>query len=219
MGRFLPPSDRANLYGPYYSHHWACLHRRHPGRVSVRLPRVATTACVYWGEFGKVKVSGGRSSTGSPRPATPTCSRPRACRSTSGTPESGYYLNGTYYGGKNLLAVGGAIQAQDGNTAATRRFPAREEARRRRRVHDRERVRQLRRARRLRRAATPRATARYVLGSYLFPQAGRHRQGRDSRQVRQGATSAKGITLDRRTTTRRRPRSTSTTSSRSSTPA
>ena len=22
MGRFLPPSDRANLYGPYYSHHW-----------------------------------------------------------------------------------------------------------------------------------------------------------------------------------------------------
>ena len=23
MGRFLPPSDRANLYGPYYSNHWA----------------------------------------------------------------------------------------------------------------------------------------------------------------------------------------------------
>src|SRR5690606_34431910 len=23
FGRFLPPSDRANLYGPYYSHHWA----------------------------------------------------------------------------------------------------------------------------------------------------------------------------------------------------
>ena len=22
-GRFLPPSDRANLYGPYYAHHWA----------------------------------------------------------------------------------------------------------------------------------------------------------------------------------------------------
>src|SRR5690349_24201303 len=21
-GRFLPPSDRANLYGPYYSNHW-----------------------------------------------------------------------------------------------------------------------------------------------------------------------------------------------------
>lgn len=23
FGRFLPPSDRANLYGPYYAHHWA----------------------------------------------------------------------------------------------------------------------------------------------------------------------------------------------------
>ena len=22
-GRFLPPSDRANLYGPFYAHHWA----------------------------------------------------------------------------------------------------------------------------------------------------------------------------------------------------
>ena len=22
MGRFLPPSDRANLYGPYYANHW-----------------------------------------------------------------------------------------------------------------------------------------------------------------------------------------------------
>ena len=29
--------------------------------------------------------------------------------------EGGYYLNGTYYGGKNLLAVGGAVQAQDRN--------------------------------------------------------------------------------------------------------
>jgi hypothetical protein len=23
MGRLLPPSDRANLYGPFYAHHWA----------------------------------------------------------------------------------------------------------------------------------------------------------------------------------------------------
>jgi hypothetical protein len=33
--------------------------------------------------------------------------------------ESGYYLNGTYYGAKNLLGVGAAIQAQDGDTATT----------------------------------------------------------------------------------------------------
>jgi hypothetical protein len=33
--------------------------------------------------------------------------------------EDGYYQNGTYYGGKNLLALGGAVQAQDGNTAGS----------------------------------------------------------------------------------------------------
>ncbi len=34
-------------------------------------------------------------------------------------PEDGYYLNGTYYGDKNLLALGGATQIQDGRTATT----------------------------------------------------------------------------------------------------
>ena len=34
-------------------------------------------------------------------------------------PEDGYYLNGTYYGDKNLLAIGGATQFQDGHTAST----------------------------------------------------------------------------------------------------
>ena len=33
--------------------------------------------------------------------------------------ETGYYLNGTYYGAKNLLGIGAAIQAQDGDTATT----------------------------------------------------------------------------------------------------
>src|SRR5258708_11897738 len=34
-------------------------------------------------------------------------------------PEDGYYLNGTYYGDKNLLAIGGATQYQSGHTAST----------------------------------------------------------------------------------------------------
>ena len=50
-------------------------------------------------------------------------------------PEGGYYLNGTYYGDKNLLAIGaagsGAGQRQDG---LQRRLPARAEAAGRRRV-------------------------------------------------------------------------------------
>ena len=37
-------------------------------------------------------------------------------------PEDGYYLNGTYYGDKNLLAIGGASQIQDGHTATTADF-------------------------------------------------------------------------------------------------
>jgi hypothetical protein len=37
-------------------------------------------------------------------------------------PEDGYYLNGTYYGDKNLLAIGGANQVQDGHTATTADF-------------------------------------------------------------------------------------------------
>ena len=38
-------------------------------------------------------------------------------------PEGGYYLNGTYYGGKNLLAIGVArARCQDGNTACNGDF-------------------------------------------------------------------------------------------------
>jgi len=32
--------------------------------------------------------------------------------------EAGYYLNGTYYGDKNLLAIGGSTQVQSGHTAS-----------------------------------------------------------------------------------------------------
>ena len=34
-------------------------------------------------------------------------------------PENGYYLNGTYYGDKNLLAIGGATEVQADKTATT----------------------------------------------------------------------------------------------------
>jgi hypothetical protein len=36
--------------------------------------------------------------------------------------EDGYYLNGTYYGDKNLLALGAAGQLQDGHAASTLDF-------------------------------------------------------------------------------------------------
>jgi hypothetical protein len=120
VGRFLPPSDRANLYGPYYSHHWAV----YTDGIQDGYPFVATgrdNGAMYWGQFGKVKVSAGafdgQSATGNADVLT--AARVQVDFWDS---EAGYYLNGTYYGGKNLLAVGGAVQAQSGNTATTLDF-------------------------------------------------------------------------------------------------
>ncbi len=59
VGRFLPPSDRANLYGPYYSHHWSV----YTDGVQDGYPFIfqgRDNGAAYWGQFGKVKVSGGR---------------------------------------------------------------------------------------------------------------------------------------------------------------
>ena len=116
-GRFLPPSDRANLYGPYYANHWAVytdgLQNGHPFIFQGRDNGVA-----YWGDFGKVKVSAGAfdglSATGNDDILTAA-----RVQVDLWDPEGGYYLNGTYYGGKDLLAIGGAVQAQSGNTAST----------------------------------------------------------------------------------------------------
>ncbi len=117
MGRFLPPSDRANLYGPYYSSHWAV----YTDGIQDGYPFVTTgrdDGVMYWGQFGKVKVAAGAfdgtSLTGNKELLTAARIMVDFWDS-----EDGYYLNGTYYGAKNLLAVGGAVQAQDGNTAST----------------------------------------------------------------------------------------------------
>jgi hypothetical protein len=117
-GRFLPPSDRANLYGPYYAHHWGVF----VDGVQDGYPFVSTGAgrdngVAYWGQFDKVKLSGGvfdgPSATGRSKPITAG-----RAQVDFWDPEPGYYLNGTYYGGKNLLAVAvaGQIQGSD-NTA------------------------------------------------------------------------------------------------------
>jgi len=118
VGRFLPPSDRANLYGPFYSHEWATftdgIQDGYPSVFQGRDNGVA-----YWGTFAKkVKVSAGVFDGGS---ATGNSRLIGAARVQIDfwDPEDGYYLNGTYYGDKNLLAIGGATQVQDGRTATT----------------------------------------------------------------------------------------------------
>jgi hypothetical protein len=117
-GRFLPPSDRANLYGPYYAHHWSVytdgVQNGHPFIFQGR-----DNGIVYWGDFAKkVKVSAGAFDGGSATGNSKIIGAARV-QIDFWDAEEGYYLNGTYYGDKNLLAVAGATQVQSGHTATT----------------------------------------------------------------------------------------------------
>ena len=159
VGRFLPPSDRANLYGPYYAHHWAVYHGRRPGRLSVHLPGPRQRRDV----LGPVRQGEAR------RAAPSTARRPTGDDNVIAAgrvqvdfwdAEAGYYLNGTYYGDKNLLAIGGAGQVQgERQHGLQRRLPARAEVSAAAACHGRSRVGQVRRPRRLQRPATARTTA------------------------------------------------------------
>jgi hypothetical protein len=57
-GRFLPPSDRANLHGPYYGNAWGFaldgIQDGYPFYAAGRDNGVA-----YWGDFDRVKISAG----------------------------------------------------------------------------------------------------------------------------------------------------------------
>ena len=179
-GRFLPPSDRANLYGPYYANDWA----PYADGVADFYPNVAVgrdNGVAYWGQFGMLKVQvgafdgeslqqrGGRQEQAAVR-------RPRDVGFLG--PEKGYYFNGTYYGDKDMLALGVAAQNQDSKTTYTRR-PDGEEARRPRRG---DASRRNTRRTTASRPPTP-SDGWYGLASYLFPQVDRHRQVPGARQV------------------------------------
>ena len=116
FGRFLPPSDRANLYGPYYASHWAV----YTDGVQDGYPFVfqgRDNGAAYWGQFGMVKLSGGifDGATATGDDTVITAGRIQVDFWDS---EAGYYLNGTYYGDKNLLALGLAGQVQGGDKSA-----------------------------------------------------------------------------------------------------
>jgi hypothetical protein len=116
VGRFLPPSDRANLYGPYYSHHWAV----YTDGVQDGYPFIfqgRQNGAVYWGQFDKVKVSAG-AFDGESANGDDTLIGAGRVQIDFWDPEPGYYLNGTYYGDKNLLAIGVAGQVQGGDKSA-----------------------------------------------------------------------------------------------------
>ena len=119
-GRFLEPSDRANLYGPFYAHNWAVYTDAiQNGQPSVFQGR--DNGVAYWGDFGKkiqMKVSAG-AFDGRSADGNPDVLGAARVQFDFWDKEEGYYLNGTYYGGKNLLALGVSTQVQSGNTAST----------------------------------------------------------------------------------------------------
>jgi len=116
FGRFLPPSDRANLYGPYYSHHWSVF----TDGVQDGYPFIfqgRDNGAAYWGQYGKVKVSAG-AFDGASATGDDTLIGAGRVQVDFWDPEPGYYLNGTYYGDKNLLALGAAGQVQGSDKSA-----------------------------------------------------------------------------------------------------
>jgi len=120
-GRFLEPSDRANLYGPFYAHNWAVYTDAiQNGQPSVYQGR--DNGVAYWGDFGKkvkTKVSVGVFDGFSAHTGSHDVIGAARVQLDFWDAEDGYYLNGTYYGDKNLLAVAGSTQVQSGNTATT----------------------------------------------------------------------------------------------------
>jgi hypothetical protein len=118
-GRFLPPTDRANLYGPYYANDWA----PYADGVADFYPDVKTgrdNGAAYWGQFGIVKVQAGLFDGGSLNSAVPDKSKllyAGRIMADFWDAEPGYYLNGTYYGEKDLLSLGLVGQSQDGRVA------------------------------------------------------------------------------------------------------
>jgi hypothetical protein len=123
-GRMLPPSDRANLYGPYYAHHWNTfsdgVQNGHPSVLNGGSPTGRANGIVYWGDFAEDKV---KFSLGAFDGPTLTGNKEilgaARLQFDFWDGESGYYLNGTYYGDKDLLSLAGASMVQDGNVAST----------------------------------------------------------------------------------------------------
>jgi len=120
-GRFLPPSDRANLYGPYYANEWGVytdgIQDGYPFETTGRDDGVA-----YWGQFGIAKISFGAFDVQGLTKGDSEMLYAGRVQLDFWDPEGGYYLNGTYYGEKDLLAVGVAAQTSSGDNAYSADF-------------------------------------------------------------------------------------------------
>ncbi|MEC4677331.1 MAG: porin [Nitrospirota bacterium] len=117
-GRFLPPSDRSNLSGPYYLNAWDFpFIQLYPNVFAGRDDGLA-----IWGQVdgGKFKYQIGAFEGQGDTPGGPNQSDALlyAGRLTLNLldPEPGYYNSSTYYGGKDVLAIGLVGQYQEDAT-------------------------------------------------------------------------------------------------------
>jgi hypothetical protein len=133
VGRFLPPSDRANLCGPFYQ-------TPYDYPFVSNYPQIFAgrdDGAAYWGQIGggafKWQV-GAFNGTGRGFNAPLAVDVPNqtgdlmfAARVTLNLldPEPGYYAQSSYFGDKDILALGAALQTQTdavGTIAAPRNF-------------------------------------------------------------------------------------------------
>ncbi|HTU68217.1 MAG TPA: hypothetical protein VMF52_19885 [Steroidobacteraceae bacterium] len=116
VGRFLPPSDRANLYGPYYASNWGVyqdgVQDGYPFETEGR-----DDGIMYWGQFDRVKFSLGAFDVSGLTTGDSDTLLATRVQVDFWDKEDGYYLNGTYYGDKDLLALGVAAQTADAGDA------------------------------------------------------------------------------------------------------
>lgn len=110
-GRFLPPSDRSNLDGPYYLNAWDFpIVQAYPAIYAGRDDGIAV-----WGQLdgGKFKYQFG-AFEGRNSDANQSDSMLLSGRLTYNfwDPEPGYYNSSTYYGAKDIFAVGVVMMSQ-----------------------------------------------------------------------------------------------------------
>lgn len=116
FGRFLPPSDRANLSGPYFQNSW-----NYPVNANL-FPAVYAgrqDGVAYWGEVGGGVFKWQVGLFDDIAIDNPLVAGRVVLNLLE--PESGYYNSSTYYGTKDVLAIAGTIQYQEGGdtTAGT----------------------------------------------------------------------------------------------------
>ncbi len=111
MGRMLPPSDRSNLDGPYYLNTWNFpLAQAYPSIFAGRDDGAAVWGMSGGGKF-KYQLGAFEGTEGAPNLQDNLLYAARFVFNFW-DPEPGYYNSSTYYGAKDVLAIGLVYQTQ-----------------------------------------------------------------------------------------------------------